>query len=209
MHKTQRQGSGRNPHTYYPMSDWSRPVFNSLPEDGYRNNPTVDALTLWLDEKLASKATQMQNLWRDLCDPLTCYPEYLDFLAYLVGLSGSYWDTKWSTDVKRQLIAASHTKLWTLKGTAQLLLFVMQVHGIDCDLWTDGALVLSFAMPATFGSAQLRFYLRLPLKYKTDSKEWIEAQRTLRNFAPAIVEHEVCYDAFYIGFSDLGQPMFS
>lgn len=189
-------------------TDWERPIFRSLPQDGFQNNPTVDHLTDWVDARLSSKAKQLQDLWKDLCDPLTCLPEYLDYLAYLCGMSGSYWDKQWSIEVKRQLIASSHTVLWPLKGTEQVLSFVLGIHQIEHSIWVDGNLTMPFTLSKAFGTAKFRFYLRLPLKYRRESKEFVEAKRTVRNFAPAVVKHSVVYEYFHLGFSTLGEPLF-
>lgn len=180
-----------------------------LPDSGYRDNPTAQALVSWVDESLAAKAAQMQNLYKDLCDPATCRPEFLEYLAYLVGLSGAYWDIQWDTEVKRTLIKNAHSKLWRLRGTFHVIAFVLDTHRIRHLLWTDGESVLSFRMPKTFGSAKLRFYLRLPIDYHRNGLEFREAQRTLRNYAPAIVEHKAVYEQFFCGFSKLGEPMFN
>ena len=189
-------------------TDWERPIFRSLPQDGYQNVPTVDHLTEWVDARLSDKARQLQDLWKDLCDPLTCKPEYLDYLAVLVGLSGAFWDTQWSASVKRQLIANSHSVLWSLKGTTAVLSYVLNVHQVEHSIWSDGDLVMPFSMSRPFGSAKLRFYLRLPLAYRRESKQFVEAKRTLRNYAPAIVQHKAVYEYFHLGFSTIGEPLF-
>lgn len=185
-----------------------QPVLSRLPQDGYQDNEAVQALTGWVDENLTNKAEQLQNLYIDLTDPSTCKPEWLDFLAWCCGLSGSYWDTEWPIQVKRTLIANSHTVLWSKKGTLECIQFVLNAHGLLHSIWTDGDLVLPFPMPGIFGEAQLRFFVRLPVKYNRKAKEFREVERTIRNFSPAIVDAQVCYDVFRLGISRLGEPMF-
>lgn len=187
----------------------TRPIFSRLPEAGYQDSSTVDHLTEWVDTKLSEKAVQMQLLYRDLCDPDSCKPEWLDYLAYLVGLSGKFWDTEWPTQVKRTLIKNSHTILWSKRGTYEAIKFVLDAHEIEHQIWTDGESVLSFRMPKQFGSAKLRFFVRVPLKYNKQDRVFREAQRTLRNFAPAITKNAVVYDTFRLGFSSYGDPMFN
>lgn len=185
-----------------------RPIFNRLPEKGYKDNPVADALTAWIDTKLLAKADQLQGFYRNL-DPATAEEQYLDYLAWLVGLSGNYWDFAWSSEVKRSLIAASHNFLWANRGTLAVILFVLAVHGIAHDVRTDEATVLPFKMPRSFGVSQLRVFIRLPLKYPRLGVDWLEAQRTLNNYAPAIVQARVCYQGFKLGFSKLGDPLWN
>lgn len=185
----------------------SRPVFSRLPERGYRDNPIADALTSWVDEKLTAKADQLQSFYLQL-DPSTASDEYLDYLAFLVGLSGSYWDTEWTPQVKRSLIAASHNYLWANRGTLGVIEFVLKTHGISYDIWQDGSSVLPFKLPKTFGANRLRFFVRLPLRYARTSSEWREAERVLKCYAPAVVQCKVYYQGFRMSFSRLGDAMF-
>lgn len=184
----------------------SRPIFSRLPEKGYRDNEVVDALTSWVDEKLTAKADQLQNFYRNL-DPVNAPEKYLDYLAWCVGLSGKYWDTNWSTPIKRQLITVSHTFLWRNRGTLKVISFLLKLHKIDHTIWQKGDLVMPFQMPSQFGKSQLRFTIKLPRKYTRDSPQWREAQRILDNFAPAIVDVRLSYDQFYLGKSKLGEQM--
>lgn len=185
----------------------SRPVFSRLPERGYKDNLAADALTSWVDEKLTAKAEQLQGFYLQL-DPNTADEASLDYLAWLCGLSGSYWDTEWSAQVKRSLIAASHNYLWANRGTLDVIKFVLDTHGIDYDIWQDGSSVIPFKMPRAFGANRLRFFVRLPLAYDRTSRQWREVERSLRNFAPAVVQNRVCYQGFKMGFSVVGEAMF-
>lgn len=185
----------------------SRPVFSRLPERGFKDNAIADALTSWVDEKLTAKADQLQSFYLQL-DPNTASEEYLDYLAFLVGLSGSYWDTEWSAQVKTSLIAASHSYLWTNRGTLGVIEFVLKTHGITYDIWQDGISILPFTLPKAFGANRLRFFVRLPLRYARTSQEWREVERTLQCYAPAVVQCKVCYQGFRLGFSKLGDALF-
>ena len=191
------------------MSEWqnNRPIFDSLPEKGYKDNSVALALTHWVDADLSSKAVQLQNFYKEL-DPDTCQDSMLEYLAYLNGLSGNYWDNAWNTQVKRKLIKNSHSVLWNFRGTTKALKFVLDTHELTYDLWTDGVSNLSFTMPQKLASPKLRFFIRLPVSYARNGKQWREAQRTARNFAPAIVGYRVCHEYFRLSFSQLGEPMF-
>lgn len=193
------------------MSKWhdGRPVFNRLPLDGYQNNDAVDALTVWVDEKITSKAEQLQNFYTNYLNPDTCLSEALDYLAYLVGLSGEYWDSAWSDQVKRTFIKSAHPLLWSKRGTLAVISFILQTHGLEHQIWTDADLIMSFAMSRAFGTTKLRFFVRLSVSYPRSGLQYREAQRTLKNFAPAVVEHKACYDYFRLGLSIWSDPMFS
>ena len=60
------------------MSEWqnNRPIFDSLPEKGYKDNSVALALTQWVDADLSSKAAQLQNFYKEL-DPDTCQDSML------------------------------------------------------------------------------------------------------------------------------------
>jgi phage tail-like protein len=205
-----------------------RPVFYDLPQKGYQDNPIVDWLTLWYDERIVQSATTLESFWQNL-DPMVAPESYLDYLAFLCGLSGKYWDVKWTVPVKRSLISLAHS-LWSSRGTLraikqvlniQLSTYLYDSEGFLVDdkgdylienpeytIWTNGALRLSFTLPATFGKDDLKLWVRLPLKYQRSTQQFKEAQRTLRNYAPAIVKSGVCFERFYLGFSVLGDPLF-
>lgn len=184
-----------------------RPVFSQLPQVGYQDNPTVDWLTFWVDQKLVDKANQLQSIYTKL-DPATTDAAWLDYLGFLVGLSGNYWDVKWSSTVKRQMITNAHS-LWSSRGTLKSIKKVLDIQGLTYSIWTNGSLRLPLTLPSTFGRDDLRVYIRMPLKYQRASLEFKEASRTLRNYAPAIVKSEVVFDLFYLGFSRISDPLFS
>lgn len=191
------------------MSQWAnrRPILESLPEKGYQDNDVAISLTSWIDESLSEKAEQLQSFHKEL-DPSTCKVASLDYLAYLNGLNGDYWDTSWSVATKRTLIKNAHSVLWQYRGTSKALSFVLDTHKIKHHIWVDGSTLLSFKLPQKLGSPKLRFYIRLPVTYHRDGWHWKEAERTARNFAPAIVGYKVCHEYFRLGFSRVGEPVF-
>lgn len=191
------------------MSDWQnrRPIFDALPEKGYQDNTVADALTFWIDSKLSDKADQLQNFYKTL-DPDTCPESMLEYLAFLHGLSGSFWDNAWSSATKRTFIKNSHSLLWRYRGTSKVIAFVLSTHGLKYSIWTDGDLRMPFKLSQKFATSKLRFFIRLSYTYARDGWEWKEAKRTAKNFAPAIVGYSVCHEVFRLGFSRLGEPMF-
>lgn len=189
---------------------WSvgRPVYKRLPYNGYQDNSLVDHISNWVDFRLTQASVLAQNFYREV-SPDTAQDASLDYLAWLVGMSGQYWDTTWSSSVKRAMIRLAHPVLWKNRGTEVVLRKVLDIHGIEYNIWTDGNLQLGFILPGTFGTPKLRFFLRLPLSYLRSGPVFREARRTVANFSPALVQKTVCYDRFYLGFSLLGDPLFS
>lgn len=185
-----------------------RPVFNRLPETGYQDNEVADALTQWGDEKLSIYKDTIEEFYKEL-DPVTCKDASLDYLGWLNGFSGRYWDQNWRPSVKRAMISNGHTYLWRRRGTLSAIQKVLDIHGYMHHLWTDGQLRLPFPLGSKFASPKMRVYVRLPISYHRNGLEYREAIRTLENFAPAVVTHQACYDQFYLGFSRVGDPLFS
>lgn len=192
------------------ITAWSkeRPIYFRLPQKGYQDNQVADVLTQYPDSKL-STSKELLEAWHLELDPDTAQSRSLDFLAYLVGLSGQYWDVSWSNPVKRDLIRVAHPVLWSKRGTQETIETILNIHQIKHDIWLDSNLRLSFKMPGTFGSPRCRFYVRLGKQYSRSGLQFREAQRTLRNFAPAVVKHKAVYKRFYLGLSKIGDPMFS
>lgn len=184
-----------------------RPVYARLPEYAYQDNAVADWLTQWVDSYLSNTAMTLQNFYKEL-DPTTCQDSSLDFLASLVGLVGSFWDTRWSSVVKRAFIT-NVGLIFATRGTKTCLQLVISIFKYQYSIWVSGQLVLPFKMSGTFGSSNLVFYLRLPLKYRYKATEWTECERLLKNYAPVVVENAVTYEKYYTGFSRLGQPMFT
>jgi phage tail-like protein len=184
-----------------------RPTYHSLPIRNYQDNDVADWLTHWHDQKVVNTANILSNFYKAF-DPFVAPEDYLNFLAYLVGLSQEYWDVKWSNDVKRQLISVAH-ELWSTKGTLLAISKVLDIHQLEYAFWISSSIRLSFTLPVLVGSDDLRFYVRLPLKYSRTSSEFKEAERSLRNYSAAIVDARVMYEYFYLGFSQVGEAVFS
>ena len=187
--------------------DMLRPVFLRLPKNGYGDNDLVDAITDWVDSKLMATLDKLGNFYKEL-DPTIARAESLDYLAATVGLNGRYWDVLWSDQVKRDMIS-SVAFLWRNRGTDRCIRRVLDLHGLTYDIWTDGSLKIPFTIPGTLGAALLRYYVRVPLTYHRFGLEYREAERTLRNYAPALIKARVVYRTFAVGISKVGDPLFS
>ena len=186
--------------------DTRRPIWGRLPAKGYQDSPVEDWLTAWADEELSAKLAQMES-WYTQLHPDTCDPASLDYLAYLVGFSGPYWDTQWQETPKRALVRDSHW-LWANRGTLKAIARVLNIHQVQHDLWLSGVLRLSFGLPGRFGTPSPRVYLRLPKQYPRAGAAFGEAERTRRNWVPAVIRSKVTYERFYLGFSRVGDPLF-
>lgn len=184
-----------------------RPVFLGLPEYGYQDNEPTEWLTQWVDLECVNAYDKVQELYA-LGDAYLCPVEHLDTLAWCVGLADEYWDASWSESVKRGMIDKAQ---WLFNHIGQLSAVeeVLNIHGIEYDIWQGTALILSFTLPATIGRHEMRFIVQLPLSVVRNGKVWKEAERTLRNYAPAIVISRVEYDAFYASFSCVGDAIYS
>ena len=187
--------------------DQGRPVYSRLPNVGFRDNQVANWLTTWADEELVKVREVAQEFYRTL-DPDLCPVGRLDYCAWFYELTGSYWDVRWSEQVKRDMIRSARSYLWLHRGTAQVVKKVLDIHGIAYSLWVPRALLVPFNLPGTFGGGALRWYLRLPIDYRRNGYQWKEAVRTVDNFAPVITKHKVVYRKFYLGFSVIGDPLF-
>ena len=183
-----------------------RPVFSRLPQVGYQDNSVADWLTSWVDIELTNKKQQLEQFYTQL-SPQTCASTSLDYLAFLVGLSGDYWSVNWTDVVKRQMIASA-TNIFSSRGTVSCITQVLTIVGVNAKLWWSGQTIVSFQLPVTLGSSDLRLFIRLPIQYQRNGYEWQEAQRVRRCYVPAMVSSMVCYDKFYLGMSRLGEPVF-
>lgn len=190
------------------MTAWNdRPIFSRLPEAGYGDNAIAEIMTAWPDAKLMEVKATLEDFYKEL-DPYTAKADSLSYLAFLVGLSDQFWAEDWTTAVKRAMIAAAPVSLWPFRGTMKALRAVLDIHGLDYEIWRPGVLTLPFPLPGSFGNAGTEFYIRLPLRYQRSSLQWQEAVRSLENFGLFGTRSDVVYQAFYLGFSRVGDPLF-
>jgi len=187
--------------------DKGRPVLLQLPRDGYQNNPDVAALLTYPDEFLTATKTLLETLYQKL-DPLVCPVEWLDYLGWLNGWSAEYWDTLWSPTVKRALIVVSNS-VWAGLGQQQILELVLGTHNIEHRIWAAKSLQLPFTLPGRLDTPKGKLFIRLPLKYLRGSQLFKEAERTRLNFVPCTIVSKVTYEYFYLGYSAVGEPVFS
>lgn len=185
-----------------------QPVMGQLPEKGYKDNPVASFLTAYVDETLSNWADLLQNFHKAL-DPSTADPSYLDYIAYLFGLSGEpYWDVKWSTTVKRAILD-KQAYLRKYKGTLNVIKTVLDIHGITYNLYVDGNLTMPFTFPGLMGTGLMRFFVLMPQNTSRTSTIWYEVVRTLKAYCPAVTQGLTAYRGFTLNLSHFGEPMFS
>ena len=186
----------------------TRPVFNRLPVRGYQDNIVADALTQYYDEKLVAVGTQIEQIHTNL-DPNTAPSSYLDWLAFLVGMVHPYYSIKWSDATKRKAIAGAN-EIFSNRGTVAGLSLALDVHGFQYSVYTSDDLRLPFTFSAStkFGLTSSTAYIRLPLEYERSGYQFVEASKAVVNYTAIVTPTRVCYNAFYLGFSVFGDPLF-
>ncbi len=192
---------------YSRVWEQGRPVYLRLPRDGYQNNDDIKALLTQPDEFLTGVKTLLEGLYQQL-NPLIAPEGWLDYIAWLNGWSDEYWDALWTPAIKRALIVISN-RVWSGLGQLSTLELILDTHGIEHRIWASTSLQLSFTLPATFHTPKGVVYIRLPLKYVRSSYWFKEAKRSRNNFIPCVLLSDAVYEYFYLGYSNLGEPMFS
>jgi hypothetical protein len=120
-----------------------------------------------------------------------------------------YYSPAWSEEVKRQSIAKAN-EIFSYRGTLKSLETALKIHGFEYEIYSSSDLKLPFIFTADtkFGLTSQTVYVRLPLKYSRSSYPFMEARRAVRNYTAIVTPTEVCYDRFYLGFSQFGDPLF-
>lgn len=185
-----------------------RPVFNRLPVRGYQDNPTADAMTQFYDEKVVEVGSGIEQLYTQL-DPAITPSNYLDWLAFLVGMVHPYYSVRWPDAVKRLAIANANA-IFRNRGTVAGLSLALDIHGIQYSIYTSDDLRLAFTFTPTtkFGLTSQTVFVRLPLQYERNSYQFTEAAKSIANHTAIVTPVRACYVNFYLGFSVFGDPLF-
>lgn len=190
-----------------------RPIYHRLPiESGaYQGNVAVDAITKPFDQILMEYKSLLLHFEANYLNPDTALPENLDWLAQLCGYTGEYWDTAWTPVQKRKLIKNSHQFVWRNKGTRELLEWLLNdVFDLGASIFQPGSFRLDVnRIGETLGGDALIYFIVMPLKFRTTSREWKLAERLDRLYMPCFCESVVVYDQFYLDQSALGHPLMS
>lgn len=131
-----------------------RPIYNRMPKLlGAYANDASDQFTRFWDKTLIDGKDAVLSL-PTLFDPVNCPPEWLDYLAPLVGLIDPYWSEGWPDSAKRKLISGSLLILWAKKGTIECLDYVIDAFDILHKIQIPGDFIISgpYAEPIIIGS---------------------------------------------------------
>lgn len=192
--------------------DEQRPIYARLPKINQRyqaenpENPT-NWITRWFDELLVQTKTTLDDLPRQL-NALTCDEEWIDFVAYLGGFTGEYWDKSWPLGSKR-LIASEANWIWSNKGTRQVLEYLFAALNLDVTIWAGEQFYPDVTpLPAFLGEPTYQYWAIVPITYLRTSPEYRLADRINRLFGAVVSDSRVVYDGFYPGLSYPGDPVF-
>ena len=180
-------------------------ILDNLPERGYADNPNVTKLLAFPEAKVSEWADTMANFHTQL-DAATS--TQLEYLGYLFGFTGVYWSATWSDVTKRNIVSLG-MKYWAIRGTSNALNLWLVATGIQCSIWQGSVLSLPFKIPAKLGTRRNKVVFRLPLSTIRGNSEWLEAVRMANHLVPVMTPSRVGYETFRLGFSKLGEPMFS
>ena len=166
-----------------------RPIFNRLPgvNGAYSENAIADYLTGYWDELLVSTRETVEEIEERQLDPLLCDPQWLDFLAPLLGWDAKYWDKNYPIAGKRQLLNNSYQGLsiWENKGTRDVLSFVLTQVGVMNRVIIPGDFLINIShVGDLIGTREWEYTIILPVGYAGQDKE--KLTRKIRSlFAPA------------------------
>jgi len=145
----------------------------------------------------------------------------LDYVAYLLGLTGRYWSTKWDTGAKLNLIRnANQIQQW--RGTERGLRLVLDAHdisyrvrgsnpglGLPFQLGVTNAVLANGILTSSLGLPRAQTFILMPISAQRNQREFIEAQRTVESYTAVTSSVQVCYVAFFLGYSSVGDPVFN
>lgn len=188
-----------------------RPIYNSLPAvyEAYHGNEVVDDITKYWDEKLIKLKADIDDLPRQL-NPLTCDKEYLPLLSYITGFTGSYTILDYPEDVQRKMISRAYDFIWKYKGSEEVLGYILTLLEVPHRIWYGAFLVLGYTrLPHPFSTKSLNAYVLISIGVRRNGVEWNNVRRNVDLYTAAFSEIKIAYDAFYLGYSALGEPLFS
>lgn len=181
-------------------------IQDRLPDKGYQDNQSVEWVLSHANHKISQWATLMETFHLQL-SPVTCSDDKLDWLSQLYGFTGKYWNFQWSITQKRNILRLG-LSFWRRKGTRSSIEQWVSALGLPIQVWTGDRLVLPFAMPATLTSPKFKIILRIPFSEVRGNQIWRESHRITEILTPITTPTYIGFDAFRVGYSQLGEPMF-
>jgi hypothetical protein len=145
-----------------------RPTLDALPgiNGGYTDNPVADWLTAPADAVLMATKAKVDDMGRQL-SPADCDPEWLDFMAPLLGFDGEFWDRGWPEAAKRSLLQNSQF-IWEQHGTREVLRLILNAFQIRHLIVEAGAFIIGVGRvgdPIGFNPWAYEIYLPTEYQY--------------------------------------------
>jgi len=208
------------------MGAWEdgKPIYLRLPGEnsGYTKDEDFDdydpisdpPIARWLtefwDEFLVETKDKCTNIYTSHLNPETADTPNLDWLAQLCGFTGDYWNSTWHEYFKRSLIANSFNFIWPNKGSKILFEWLLYLFGYNARIFQLGEFLVDINIVGDLlGGRPLEYYIVVSLSYLRTSKAWEQIELLNRIYGPVYQESRVCYNAFYLGFSVVGDPVFA
>lgn len=201
-----------NPSIYQAWKVQKRPVYARLPgtiEGSLNQQDAADWITDFIDSKLIDTLANLEGFKLNLDPDTSISNDWLNYLAQYCGFVGDYWDDKWTKEQKQWMIANSFKFIWPLKGTRQCLEAILNNFDLLYDVWTESRAQLPFKLPSQLGKPSAKFFVRVPLSIERDEYEWNLTKKLVRQYSLLGVKKGVCYETFALGYSRLGDPLFT
>lgn len=182
-------------------------IQDRLPEKGYADNQSVEWILSHANYKVAQWKSIMENFHLQL-SPNTCSDGNLDWLSQLFGFTGKYWNFAWTVTQKRNILKLG-LSFWRIKGTLEAINKWIAALALPIQVWTGNSLILPFTLSATLGSPKFKIVLRIPFSENRGNAVWRESQRITEILTPVATPTHVGFDAFRLGYSQLGECLFT
>lgn len=173
-----------------------RPVFARLPgiNGGYTDNSPTDWLTDYWDGLLLELKAKAEEAAGRQMNPLTCDPEWLDYLAPLAGFDANHWQIKWSEQTKRTLISNAFTLIWKDKGSREVLSLVLGAVGLRHEVIVQGDFLVGISeVGDPIGELPWDYTIFLPPEYQYREEEQL-AQWVNERFGPCWCRSRIVFD---------------
>lgn len=182
-------------------------IQDRLPDKGYADNPTVDWLLAHTNAKVNQWKDIMENFHTQL-NPNTCSDSNLDWLSQLFGFTGKYWSFSWSNTQKRNILKLG-LSFWAIKGTLSAVNKWVTALSLPIEVWSGSKLVLPFVLGSAMSNPKFKIVLRIPFTENRGNTVWRESIRITETLTPVTTPTYVGFDAFRLGYSQLGECLFS
>lgn len=148
-----------------------RPLFDRLPKiNGGYDNDVSDWLTGFWDQLFCDTRETIDQIAIRQLNPATCDPEWLDYLAPLLGWDSTYWIKKWSDSSKRLLLVRSLDFIWERKGNPAVIAYVFQSLKLKVIILEVGSFIIgTTTISNPIGTNPWVVQVLMPTSYQFDS----------------------------------------